>query len=57
MFKYCLVLDNTMINGIRSNVTHENYDSVRKLANYPPSATFDDSLTELIRKFKEMKRK
>lgn len=46
-----------MIDGIRSNVTHENYNSVRKLANYPPSATFDDSLTELIRKFKEMKKK
>ena len=46
-----------MINGVRSNVTQENYDTVRKLANYPQSATFDDSLTELIRKFKELKKK
>jgi len=45
-----------MINGIRSNINPENYNSVRKLVNYPPSATFDDSLTELIRKFKELKK-
>lgn len=46
-----------MINGVRSNVTQENYESVRKLAKYPESATFDDSLSELIRKFKELKKK
>ncbi len=56
MFKYHLVSHYTMINGVRSNVTKENYDAVRKLAQYPLSATFDDSLAELIRKFKEMKK-
>ena len=45
-----------MIGGVRSNITHENYESVRKLVNYRQSATFDDSLTELIKKFKEMKK-
>ena len=46
-----------MNNGIRSNVTKENYDYVRKFATYPNNKTLDDSLTELLKQFKEMKKK
>jgi len=42
-----------MYNGVRSNVTKENYDYVRKLATYPNNKTFDDSLTELLKQFKK----
>ncbi len=44
-----------MLTRVRSYVSKENYDEIRKLATYPSSATFDSSVTELIRKFKEMK--
>ena len=46
-----------MIGGIRSNITPSNYDAVRRLVNYPASVTFDDALTELIKKFKEFSKK
>ncbi len=45
-----------MLNGVRSNVSKENYDAVRKLATYPNNQTFDDSLKELLQKIKGMKK-
>ncbi len=56
MFKYHLVFYITMNNGVRSNVTKENYDAVMKIATYPNNRTFDDSLKELLQKFKELKK-
>lgn len=45
-----------MQNGVRSNVSKENYDTVLKLATYPNNQTFDSSLKELLQKFKGMKK-
>jgi hypothetical protein len=42
---------------VRSIVDIELYDIVRKLVNYPQSTSFNDSLIELTRQFKEMKKK
>ncbi len=41
---------------MRSNVSKANYFTIRKYATYPNNKTFDESLSELIREFKKLKK-
>ncbi len=41
---------------VRSIVDVELYDIIRKLVNYPQSTSFNDSLIELTRQFKVLKK-
>jgi len=55
MFKYTNCLQLSMKAKIRSIIDREQYQVVRKLVNYPSSASFNDSLIELTRQFKNLK--
>ncbi len=41
---------------IRAQLDESNYDNVKKLVNFPPSSSYNDSITELIRQFKNLKK-
>lgn len=41
---------------IRAQLSESNYKNVKRLVQFPDSASFDDSISELIRKFKELKK-
>lgn len=42
---------------VRAQLTQSNYKNIKKLLKFPESASFNDSITELIKKFKESKKK
>ena len=41
---------------IRAQLSKTNYDTVKKLVKFPQSTSFDDSISQMILEFKELKK-
>ncbi len=41
---------------IRAQLTESNYNELKKLVQFPQSTSFNDSITEMIKIFKEMQK-